>query len=213
MQSMQAFHVDTAARSAASTPERHVHSTRPSAWREIFRQFGIATIDNGYPINFGDGQMPRQPVYCRDSQGRMTAYVRCVPAEITAAGHALAVPPGGVMHILAGVSDAYAEQIPGARHAAIVRMIESAVALARRYTPAVHVTLEDAEHADPAFVRQCAITAADAGAARVILGDAASGVSAQPMSAIARDVAVFLEGRAAVPASSCATPGISAIAL
>ncbi len=214
MQTMQAFHADAAPRDAAYGIGADSRQPRHAVWREAFRQYRIAALDAGYPVSVGNVETTDEPTCSRDERGRLVAHVRCIPEEIIAAAAAVADNPAPAIQVSISVSDDHWEHAPGIRRAAAVRMIEGAVALARQHVPTVHVRLEDASNADPAFVRQCALAAVEAGACRIILDDAAKGgAPAQSVTPVARDLAAFLEGRAVVCAPCAVGAAVSTLAL
>lgn len=214
MQTIQAFHADAASQDAAGGIGVAPREPRLAAWQDVFRQYRIAALDAGYPVPAGNAHTTEQPTYSWDACGRLVAQVRCIPGEIIAAAAVMADRADPVIQVSVSISDDPWRYAPGIGRAATVRMIEGGVALARQYVPTVHVMLEDASNAEPAFVRQCAFAAVETGACQIILDDAAKGgAAAQCCADIARDLAAFLEGRAIVRAPCAVESSVSTIAL
>lgn len=115
-------------------------------------------------------------------------------------------PETAVMQIAFGVSDTQIEQRHGMSRTDTVRAIAESVASARRQTGEVEFSAEDATRAEPQFLRQCVWAAVEAGATRVSIADMAGGVTPKEIDELVRDVAAFVEGKAAVSARRDTNP-------
>ena len=192
--------LDTTLRDGEQTPGVHIDIQEKTVIAVALEALGVATIEAGFPASSpGDAMAVR--AICQAVQGaEVAALSRCVDRDIDAAGEALAEAAHPVMHLVIGSSDIHMTHKLGVSRAKLLAIITRSVQRARRWSREVQFSLEDATRSDPVFLRQCALTAVEAGATRINIADTVGCMTPDEFGPLIYDMVQFLGSEVIVSA-------------
>ncbi len=168
---------------------------------------GAHTIEAGNP-GARPGEAALVAAVASAVRSETAAVAHCNTAAVDAAAATLKDAAQPVIHVWAdtaagGRASGVSLEAPGASNergarAAVLRAVDEAVRRARVHTPVVMFTAAGAAETERPFLRQCVLTAIEAGAARVAIADTPGCASPAAYAAMTADINALANGRAAV---------------
>ena len=184
--------LDTTLRDGEQTPGVHIDIHEKVAIATALGALGVTTIEAGFPASSPGDAAAVRAIAEAVPHVEIAALSRCVDGDIDAAGEALKDAVHPVMHLVIGSSDIHMAHKLCVSRAKLVATIDKSVRRARRWADVVQFSLEDATRSDPVFLRQCAQTAVDAGAARINIADTVGCMTPDEFGPMIYDMVQFL---------------------